>query len=223
MVQHFIQGKLRVPVSANVLTYHETGLLFAQSTLTRRRTSQVCVHWTGSENAPSDVYRNMKNAKDKRGKPAPKSVHFVVDQSGTIYQMADANAFLAHATGINERAVGIEVVCPGDDLDVPHKGIVRDTVSELVHGKPCLYRAFLPAQTSAVLALIESLCMAYELPMTVPMRGDDVCAGVLTARELLLYRGVLGHYHTKATKRDPGVRIMRMIAARGQSKRLPVG
>ena len=195
-------------------TWHTTGLLFDHATVRRRRTALVCVHWTGATNPAHRVFENMSTHRDARGRPDPYSVHFVIDPLGIVWQMMDASIFGAHAQGVNDRAIGIELIGKGDDLR-GETWTERDTVIERIHGENVRYRAFTPAQTGACIKLVEALCGVYELPMVVPERGGDVLAAVMPARELAGFRGVIGHLHTKKTKRDPGLRILRAIQARG--------
>ena len=209
----YVDGK-PVHCSAVVRTWHETGLLFP-ALKPRKRTDLICLHWTAAENPPDAVHRNMRAHKDEDGKPEPLSVHFVVDQAGVVWQMADANAFAAHAAGVNERAVGIEIINRGDDTRVPTKGVQRDTIIEVIHGRQVKYAAFKPAQVVAVVELVQALCEAYGLPMRVPTEGGDVVPGALSKGQLEAFRGVIGHLHTKGGKRDPGVRLLRLVQAHG--------
>ena len=208
MMGAFFMRGTPVETSAHVLTYMDTGLRWDEPF--RARTSQICIHWTGAENTPSDAFRNMSAKRY--------SVHFIVDQAGMAYQFADTSCFCAHASGINDRSIGIEVVNRANAA-VPDKGIKRALVNELIHGQTVAYRDFLPAQVATVIALCESLCDAYEIPMVVPMRGDHVRTDVLSKPELATYRGVIGHMHTKVGKLDPGAKILRAVAARAQARK----
>ncbi len=197
-----------VHCSAKVRTWHETGLWFMHLK-PRECTELIVLHWTGAENPPSAVYRNMT--------AGGLSVHFVVDQAGTVFQMADANALCAHAKGVNDRAIGIEVINRGDAVGVPDKGVQRDTVIETIHGKQVRYAAFKSAQVVAVVQLVEALCEAYGLPLRVPTERGDVLADALPKKQLEAFRGVIGHLHARSGKRDPGVRLLRLVHARGEA------
>jgi hypothetical protein len=200
-----VDGK-SVYCSANVRTWHETGLWF-MGLKPREQTQMVVLHWTAAENPPTAVHRNMS--------AGGLSVHFVIDQAGTVFQMADANACCAHAKGVNDRSVGIEIINRGDAVGVPDKGVQRDTVIETIHGRQVKYAAFKSAQVVAVVALVQALCEAYGLPLRVPTERGDVVAGALPKAQLASFRGVIGHLHTKSSKRDCGVRLLRLVQGHG--------
>ncbi len=202
-----VDGK-SVHCGANVRTWHETGLWF-MGLKPREQTQMVVLHWTGAENPPEAVYRNMS--------ASGLSVHFVIDQAGVVWQMADTCALCAHAKGVNDRAIGIEIVNRGDAVGVPDKGVQRDTVIETIHGKQVKYAAFKAAQVVAAVELVTALCEAYGLPLRVPTERGDVVARALPKAQLDAFRGVIGHLHTKASKRDPGVRLLRLVHARGEA------
>lgn len=206
-----------VHCAARVRTWHETGLLFERCRR-RKRTDLVCLHWTGAENPPANVFRNMRAVK-----PQPLSVHFMIDQAGDIYQMADANAFCAHAQGVNDRSVGIEIISRGDaGREVPTRDIERDTVIEVIHGKQVKYAAFTAEQVTSTLALVRALCEAYALPMRVPTADGEVLARAMVEDELERFRGVIGHLHTRAGKRDPGLRLLRLVHGHGDAGEGPL-
>jgi N-acetyl-anhydromuramyl-L-alanine amidase AmpD len=205
-----------VACDAKVFTWHETGMQFDCHVM-RRRTSNVVVHWTGAENPPEQMFENLRAHTNALGKPEPLSVHFAVDAQGDVYQFCDAQAFGAHAQGVNDRTVGIEVVCRGD-ATTPTRGVQRQVVAEKIHGQTVAYSAFTPAQTRTVLALTESLCRAYSLPMKVPLLGDDVYPTELPAIARATFQGVIGHLHVRRGKRDPGLKILRAIHARGATQ-----
>jgi N-acetyl-anhydromuramyl-L-alanine amidase AmpD len=197
---------------APVRTWHATGLHFL--TRTRRETRWIVNHWTASENAASRVFESLRSHVDRDGKPEPLSVHFIVDQLGEIYQCADTEALCAHALGGNTYGIGIEIVNRGDG-GAPDRGFDRPKRTEMIHGRMCTYGEFYAAQVASVVALNAALAAAYSLPLRVPMKGGDVFPGVLEPHYLAGYRGVLGHLHISAGKRDPGLELLRRIHAAG--------
>lgn len=203
-----VSGRV-VPVAASVRTWHETGLLFDRPGPRHEATRLVVVHWTGSENAPAAVHRNMS--------ADGKSVHFVIDADGLIWQMCDANALCAHASGVNVRSVGIEMISRGDDRKVPTRGVERPVLKEQIHGRPVAYAGFTPAQQLACVALVSALCTHYQLPMRVPMDAAQVRGHALDPNELRTFRGVIGHLHAKQRKNDPGLRMLQLLHLHGQS------
>lgn len=219
---YIIVGGKRVPCAAPVRLHVDHGMQF-EKLKARKRTSVVTLHWTGAENPPERVFRNMTVAR--------KSVHFVVGAGGEAYQFCDADMLCAHASGQNERAVGIEVVNRANGAKTVPRGPDRTLLKETVHGKEFVYTAFLPAQVHTVQCIVAALCEAYKLPMAVPMenvtrtfkRGSPaldhepvrrVIPRQLTDAEFDNFRGVTAHFHrTKTMKRDCGIALLQAIAA----------
>lgn len=209
--QHeIVVSSRRVYTGATVRTWHETGLLFSSVKPRHEATGLIVLHWTGSENAPPSVHRNLSEE--------GLSVHFVIDQFGVVWQMADANALCAHATGVNVRSVGIEMINRGNDRKVPTRGVERVTVTERIHNQPVVYAGFTLEQQVAAIALVQTLCGVYRLPMAVPMQAGKVRATRLDAEQLRTFRGVIGHLHAQSgerTKCDPGLRMLELVHLHG--------
>lgn len=198
----------RVPCAVPVVLWGDSGLLFKSATARRKQTRVIFIHWTGSENAPKDVHRNMTARKT--------SVHFILPPDGVIYQTADADRQCAHVKTANAFSVGIEVVCRGDDREVPHKGVVRSEVTENVHGRPVRYACFTGAQSLSLLVLCTLLCDTYHLPVQVPIdRRGELITSVLSTVEQARFRGIAGHYHYFAGKADPGPKNLRIFTRGG--------
>jgi N-acetyl-anhydromuramyl-L-alanine amidase AmpD len=193
-----------VPCDAEVRTWIDTGYAFALPE--RRETHAIVNHWTGAENTADVLYTNLTRSR--------KSVHFAIDALGIVWQFCDAQAFCAHARGVNAWTVGIEIINRAD-AKVAARGVERALLLEEIHGQRVRYRAFTPEQTRSAVALNVSLCSAYGLPIAVPMVDSTVIAEQLPAHELDGYRGVLGHLHVNQKKRDPGLALLRAIHARG--------
>ena len=197
------------PCAARVRTWHESGGLQFPVTKTRSETRVVVLHWTGAENPPEALHRNMVRA--------GLAVHFVIDQEGRIWQMMDADRFGAHcaAHGANSYSVGVELINRGSGLDLPDKGVLRPELSEIIHGKAVRYAGFTYLQMLACLALTETLCRAYALPMVVPLRGKDVLPTAMTLSEARRWRGCAGHFQFEPGKVDPGLELLRAVQTRG--------
>jgi N-acetyl-anhydromuramyl-L-alanine amidase AmpD len=198
MGELFAGGK-RVEVGFPILHTHKLHV-----SRMRKRTDLIVEHWTGGENPVDTFVGTLKT----RGL----SCHFFVDHEGSVYQLCDADALAAHARGHNARSVGVEIQnhATGDPVV---RGIRREVVLEDVHGVPERRATFTPAQVAATIKLTEALCAHYGLPFAVPMDGRDVVRTTLPVHELAEYRGVVGHYHLTRRKRDPGLALMRAIAA----------
>lgn len=209
--QHeIVVSSRRLYTAATVRTWHETGLLFADVKPRHEACSQIVIHWTGAENPPAAVHRNMS--------AEGLSVHFVIDQFGIVWQMADANGLCAHASGVNVRSVGVEMINRGNDRNVPTRGVERSVQTERIHGKPCVYAGFTLEQQVACVALVSTLCEAYKLPMRVPMEAGKVRASALDPNELRTFRGVIGHLHAQSggkVKCDPGLRMLELVHLHG--------
>lgn len=196
-----VQGR-PVPCAARVV--RDPSMSF--SSLGRRtQTDLVVCHWTGGEGGAEQVHRVLK------GKGY--SVHFLIDADGVITQYCDADRLCSHASGLNARAVGIEIAnrADGEANRVPKRPLLR----EKIRGRDVVYTSFLPAQVHACMALCASLCEAYGLPLDVPRdEHGDVLAREWLPRERDAYRGVCGHLHwSPKGKTDPGLALLRAIAA----------
>lgn len=193
-------GGEQVPCASPVTSWHEHGLTFA-GLRPRKDTHAVCHHWTAGRGLGKQVHRTLLN----RGL----SVHFLIEPSGQIVQYVDADMRCSHAGTANAWSVGIEIVNAAGGI--PSSGQIL--LKETIHGREFVYTSFTAAQVRAALDLTESLCRAYKLPMAVPMDGRDVLATVMQPSALKAFRGVIGHFHANGGKRDPGLALLRAVAA----------
>lgn len=223
---YLIQSGVRVDVGLRIRGYHETGYAFPARTR-RRETRLVIVHATAAENPPDAVYKNMMNHQNAIGRPQPLSVHFVIDQKGSIFQTADVDSRGAHCAGSynsfspNTVSVGIEVIGRLTDFrKVPDKGVARPRVKETIHGREVDVDEMLPAQCDAVAALCEALCALYALPLRVPENQDGTLLfGVMSEKAAQAFTGCSGHMHFEPSKPDPGAYVLQAIQARGRAQR----
>lgn len=169
----------------------------------RPETRAVILHWTGGTGRHEQVHRTLV----ERGL----SVHFVIDPDGSCFQHCDTITLASHCKGANLFSIGIEVVNPGTDrsTEKPPRALTRESI----HGVDQVRTTFYPAQVRAALLLTDALCTHYGLPMRVPMAGSDVLATALSPEQLAHWRGVLGHLHVTRTKVDPGLALLRAVAA----------
>ena len=171
----------------------------------RASTGLVVLHWTAGRGDSSQVFRTLR--------ADGLSVHFCIDVDGSITQYADAGMMCSHASGMNARAVGIEIVNPATpDVAGPPK---RTVLRERINGRDVIYSAFLPAQVRSAIDLTTALCVAYRLPIAAPTIAGDVIPRQLTPTELAAHRGFCGHFHWSPVKRksDPGLALLRAIIA----------
>lgn len=211
--------KIEVPFA--VKTYEDTGWRFHGRF--RTSTRLIVNHTTAAENPPEAVYRNMSEHLNALKEKEPLSIHFVVDSEGRIYQMADTELRCVH-TGTMENAcsIGIEFICRLSNLAAPTKGVARERVTDIVHGRLLRYDNLTERQTLAGVALNEALCKLYNLPLRCPTdRTGDVLSREMTEDARKAHRGVVGHLHLKSTKPDPGMRLLRAIHAHGMHREGP--
>jgi hypothetical protein len=137
------------------------------------------------------------------------SVHFLIDNDGTIFQTLDLVDCAFQAAGVNEVSVGVELANRGDALRFPNdydggKHGKREKVVATIHGHQFLCYQYTPAQKEAMKAIGKCLARIFpNLPQTYPAGGDGepVWTALADPRE---YTGYMGHYHVTNQKWDPG-------------------
>ncbi len=194
--------------------YRERRLLGAERTVEalRQVARQVVVHFDGCPDAASC----FKVLHDERGL----SVHFLVDNDGTIYQTLDLADCAFHAAGVNEVSIGIELQNIGDAARFPHaydKRGPRSTVSCKVHGEDFLAFDFTEAQYTAMAKLSTALGKVLRVPFETPRIGGSEQAWTVID-DPRAFQGFLGHYNISPEKWDPGPwdfsRMFRRVGAR---------
>lgn len=161
----------------------------------RQLVGQITVHLDGCDSAARcfDVLHNQRGL----------SVHFMVDNDGTIYQTLDVLHCAFHAAGVNEVAVGIELQNRGDAARHPNLyGGRRETVTCWVHGAQFLCYAFTDAQYQAMSKLSRALARILDVPLTSPRHDRELVWTRLP--DPRTFKGFLGHYHVSLNKWDPG-------------------
>jgi N-acetylmuramoyl-L-alanine amidase len=134
------------------------------------------------------------------------SVHFLIDNDGTIFQTLDLVDCAFQAAGVNEISVGVELANRGDALRFPNDYHGRrDKVTCKINGHQFLAYEYTKPQIESMISLGKTLARVFpNLPQTYPTSGgDDQMWGTIPGdpRE---YAGYLGHYHVTAQKWDPG-------------------
>ena len=229
---YVIAGGREVLCDAPVVLWEQSGLYFP-ALGKRTETRCVVLHHTGGSGLAPQVHRTLKTRTNDRGKPLGLSVHFCVEPNGTVYQYCDADRRCAHAGSVDDSdhdgiqfsgnacSIGVEVVNPASSI-ANTRGIRRTLVREEIHGAEQVATAFTSEQVASTVALTRSLCAAYGLPLDVPMDGADVLATVMPEREFRDFRGVCGHLHLTTRKRDPGLGILRAVAALSRHPATPL-
>ncbi len=108
----------------------------------------IVLHFTASSSY-AGVHATFANDVANLGELPGTCAHFVVDQDGTIYQQVPLSIMCRHAIGVNDRAIGIEMVQVAG-------------VSSSWADQQILHR---PAQIRSVLALVAWLEDRYRIPV----------------------------------------------------------
>lgn len=139
------------------------------------------------------------------------SVHFGIDNDGTIHQFLDTKDIAYHAKGVNTVSVGVEI-CNGvlpkyneyyKKKNLPERSITSGTK---IHGKVLEpYLNFTSEQIEAFKALTLALHKAHGIPLVTPLDKDgELLMGVSDEVVKNTFKGVIGHYHVTTNKVDPG-------------------
>jgi N-acetylmuramoyl-L-alanine amidase len=151
------------------------------------------------------------------------SVHFMVDNDGTIYQTLDLVDCAFHAAGVNEISIGIELQNRGDAVRFPNSyKEERPTVLCNVHNQQFLAYDFTDAQYQAMVRLGQGLARVLDVPLSIP-RGSDGAQIWTTIPDPRRFEGFIGHYHLTNEKWDPGPwDFQRMFRTIGSKVTLPL-
>jgi len=197
--QYIICGGKRVPIDwPKVIAMDERGALTVPSKNykkgLRRKPNMFVVHWDACLSASScaSVLRD-------RGL----SVHFCIDNDGTIYQLVDCDDIAYHAGNVNSASIGVEVsnaFYPKFQSWYEKNGFGARPVltNTRVHGSVIdSHLDFYPIQKEALSVLIKTVCNWYGIPLQTP---DSITEVPEAARGT--YKGVVSHYHVTKNKID---------------------
>ena len=165
----------------------------------------VC-HWDVCLNSKS-TFRVLEN----RGL----SVHFLIDNDGSIYQLLDMNHIAYHAGSSkwNGASIGVEIAnayYPKHQSWYVKHGFGERPIwdNAKVHGstlKPFL--GFYDVQLEALKALMKAVNKAADIPLKTPDSTTTYSTAVRGT-----YKGFISHYHLKKTKIDcAGLDIAKLI------------
>jgi hypothetical protein len=138
------------------------------------------------------------------------SVHFLIDNDGTIYQLMDCNHIGFHAGNrkVNNSSVGVEI---SNAYYPKYQNIYRSRgfgprptwKGVKVHGNTLEpFLGFYDVQRSAFKALVKALHQAYGIPLETPTRDEKIIKTQVPAVTLGSYKGVVNHYHVTTRKID---------------------
>ncbi len=139
------------------------------------------------------------------------SIHFCIDNDGTIYQLLDTQHAAWHASGRswNHASIGVEI----SNAYYPkyQKNYVKMGFGErhLVEGATCHghkldpFLGFYPAQIKALKALWLAVHRAVGIPLTCPLDSDgELVTGVSTECAKNKFEGFVNHYNLTRRKID---------------------
>lgn len=211
-----ICGGKEIPINwPKVVSLGQVGALKVLSTTAFRKSqgrkpTMFVVHWDACLNSAA-----CASVLVQRGL----SVHFCIDNDGTIYQLVDCDDIAYHAKGANSCSVGVEVSNayytkyqpwyeshgfgprPISHGDIANGGKLED------------HLAFYPIQERALRVLIHTVCDHYGIPLVVPVDAH----GVLETKEVPSvvsnqFHGVVSHLHITAEKIDcAGLKLDELI------------
>jgi peptidoglycan hydrolase-like protein with peptidoglycan-binding domain len=164
----------------------------------KRKVSMFVAHW--------DVCLNSKSCfrvLNKTSRSA--SIHFAIDNDGTIYQFLDMNHIAWHASkrSVNKKSVGVEIsnaYYPKYQNWYKKNGFgERPMITDAtVHGKKMEpFMDFYPVQKEALKALMEAVHNALDIPLEAP-EGDTVVREVASGK----YKGFVHHFNVVKNKID---------------------
>jgi len=167
---------------------------------------QFVVHHDGCSSA--DMCFNV--LQNERGL----SVHFLLDNDGTIFQTIDLGLMAYHAADWNIYSIGIELCNRGEALKEPNyyasgrAGPQRSTKNCKINGHTIKSFDYTPAQYESFTRLCRELLRLFpNLPADYPQSSPgeqmwDTLPNAGVERER--YAGYIGHYHLTQNKWDPG-------------------
>ena len=136
------------------------------------------------------------------------SVHFLIDNDGTIYQTLDLVDCAFHAAGVNEISVGVELANRGDAHALSQRLSRQARQGDLQDQRPPVPRLRLHARrrSTSMISIGKTLARIFpNLPQVYPARRRRRASrGTRCAATCASIPGYLGHYHVTDQKWDPG-------------------
>jgi N-acetylmuramoyl-L-alanine amidase len=142
------------------------------------------------------------------------SVHFMIDNDGTIYQTIDLGLMAYHASEWNIDSIGVEMCNKGDALEFPGVyaggkfGPKRNTKAIKINNQKILAYEYTPQQIDALKALGKALMrllpnLPAEFPQAPTAPGKQTW-DTIPKDASTRFAGYIGHYHLWNQKWDPG-------------------
>jgi len=147
------------------------------------------------------------------------SVHFCIDNDGTIYQLLDIQHKAWHASNstVNQKSIGVEIsnayYLKYQDWYQSRFGprpIISDAV---VHGRTLeTHLGFYPVQLDAAKALWKAVSRACKVPLAAPTKEGGLDTGVNYEVCKGRFKGFLNHYNVTENKIDcAGLDLLGML------------
>jgi len=138
------------------------------------------------------------------------SVHFCIDNDGTIYQLLDTQHGAWHAgnTKVNHKSIGVEIsnaYYPKYQNWYVKNGFGERPIQDgaWVHGRKLdPFLDFYPVQIEALKALWEAIHKGVGIPLEVPERDGQTNTRVDNQVSLAKFKGFVNHYNITARKID---------------------
>ena len=190
----------------DVITFDDTeGLLMPRNCYRKPRTERnptmFVAHW--------DVCLSSKSCFNVL-KKRRLSVHFCIDNDGTIYQLMDCNNVAWHAGNrkVNDKSIGVEIsnaYYPKYQDMYRSQGFgPRPWCHDVeVHGKKLPpFLGFYPVQVEAFKVLAKTLHKVYNIPLVVPMKEGNLSTTIVSDVQQATFKGVVNHYNISSRKID---------------------
>ena len=139
------------------------------------------------------------------------SVHFLIDNDGTIYQTLDTTHIGWHAGSVNHRSVGVEIsnaYYPKYQSWYKKKGFGERPIIEesYVNGRKLkIHLGFYDIQKEALKALYKAINKGLGVPLETPVNINGTeYTDTLTKPNLKRFSGFIHHYHETSKKIDCG-------------------
>jgi hypothetical protein len=138
------------------------------------------------------------------------SVHFCIDNDGTIYQLLDTQHGAWHAGNgkVNHASIGVEIsnaYYPKYQDWYVREGFGERPIQDnaRVHGKKLKpFTDFYPVQIEALKALWEAVHKGIGIPLDVPTMDGETSTGVHKDSARAKFSGFVSHYNLTARKID---------------------
>lgn len=151
----------------------------------------------------------LERVDEQTGRNLRLGTHLIVSGSGTVYQTADLDTVVRHASGgLNKRAVGIDYANLLDPVFSPHHPLRRLATSWARKG----YIDLTPEQKATTKLLLPALAGWLGVPLRWPVRpdGSPDCRGKeeVAPVDLRSYKGVLAHGQASPSRWDGNAALL---------------